>query len=524
MLSPNDRRLYSDCFTAPPGMVFDCAVGTTYSLDLASLLFVPYCLAANGARDPDSALRDPIALLESIHRIAGRVTVFCHDGETNAPQPASALYSLLESSVVPARGRAGGAIFHPKLWILRFTDREKDNVVLRVVILSRNLTASRAWDTVACFDGTPFPKQSVPESKGLRELLLALPKLASAGLPSAPRQEQLALLATEVGRTRFDAPAPFEGVAAFQAIGLEPNRGFSPQETGNRMLAVSPFVSSGTLTQLAELAPRRELISRAEELSKCEPGVLEPWRCFTLDESASPDAEEGDSTEVAGTIDPAPRGLHAKALAVESGRQTVWWLGSGNLTDPVRSGSSVEVMVRLEGKTSKVGIDTFHEGGFAKLLQEYTYSPLAEDEQSGNRALAEKAKAALVDADLVVSCFEQVSGWVLELTGMFAPPSGVRLSCRPITLPVGHAIRVVSNGPAVSFSGLAVESLTAFIAFSLEAGEGPSAFSVQFTRRLPVNGLPADRDARITQSFIRNRSAFLAYLRCLLGDVAPLAT
>ena len=45
MLNPDSRSLYIETLTPPPGYVFDEAIGTTYSLDPATLLSVPMHLA-----------------------------------------------------------------------------------------------------------------------------------------------------------------------------------------------------------------------------------------------------------------------------------------------------------------------------------------------------------------------------------------------------------------------------------------------------------------------------------------------
>src|SRR5580700_5687317 len=56
------------------------------------------------------------------------------------------LYGLLESSVVQVTAPHGG-VFHPKIWVLRFKRAgHVEDVVLRVLILSRNLTGDRSWD------------------------------------------------------------------------------------------------------------------------------------------------------------------------------------------------------------------------------------------------------------------------------------------------------------------------------------------------------------------------------------------
>lgn len=515
MLDPEDRRLYSQCFAAPDGFVLDGAVGTTFSLDLESLLFAQFCIATSGVGEPESALADPVGLLEAIHRTSQRVTVFCHAGETNAPGQPHSLFALLEKSLIPARGRAGGAIFHPKLWVLRFINREDDSLWLRVIVLSRNLTTSRAWDSFLCLEGEPG-RSKTEESSDLAALLRALPELALEELDEK-RGLFVESLAKEVHKTHFAAPHPFEGVAFFQATGFGRQPGFAPQESGEQVLAVSPFVSNETLRHLRELAPQGRLISRPEEMAKCKSEVIDAWEAYSLDEGANSEADAADLGQETQTADAAPQGLHAKILAVQKKRRTVWWFGSGNLTDPVRAGSSVELMVQLEGKNSKVSIDQFLDAGFGSLLVPFEHKPAPPDLQEGNRSAVEALKQNLARSGMRLFCRQQAEAWQMELAEITATDKRVEVRCRPISLPGARAQLV--TGSTLSFDGMTMEALTALICFELSAGTGETKFQCELTLKLPIEGLPDERDAHISRSIIKDRSAFLRYLHCLLGSV-----
>jgi len=521
MLGTDDRRLYSECFAAPEGYVLDCAVGTTYSLDLESLLFAHVCIATSGRAEPDGALRDPVSVLEAVHRTSERVTVFCHAGETNAPSQPQAIYSLLESSIVPARGRGGGAIFHPKLWLLRFRALGDGNVLLRAVVLSRNITTSRAWDSFVCLEGEP-QRGRQDTSRGLAQLLRALPSLATAPLTPS-RAAALEKLAVDAERTAFAAPAPFEGLAELVAVGTEKDRGFRPAETGDRVLAISPFVSPETLRAFRKLAPIGDLVGRPEEMSKCPREVIAAWSAHTLHDDACSGSDAADDGTTMATAEVAPQGLHVKALAIQTGRRTTWWLGSGNLTDPVRTGSSVELMVRLEGKSSHVGIESFLESGFRDLLQPYTHAPPPDDPQEGARSAVERAKCLLVDANLSARCEARPDGWDIILEGAIDVPEGVSMSARPVSLPASRARELSTGVASWRFEHVSVEALTALFAFRLVAGKGEAAFSLELTLKLPLEGLPAERDTRITRAIVKDRAAFLRYLECLLEGVDGVA-
>src|SRR3546814_17348800 len=79
-LDPESRALYGASLQPPPGYVFDAAVATTYSLDLATALAVPVSLALYAAENRDDVLSHPLALLEGAERIAGRPMIFTDAG------------------------------------------------------------------------------------------------------------------------------------------------------------------------------------------------------------------------------------------------------------------------------------------------------------------------------------------------------------------------------------------------------------------------------------------------------------
>lgn len=519
MLSPESRQLYTDAFRVPEGYRFDCGVGTTFALDLETLLFVPLALSSGAPEDPTTALNDPVALLGGIHRAGEKLTVFFDDGHMNSPSFTHSLFSLLEESVIPARARGDGAIFHPKLWLLRFVHAADGHTLLRAVVLSRNITTSRCWDTVVQLEGSPNARQIVGASKELAKLVRALPSLvAKEGVrPTQDRLRQLELLASEAERTDFAAPPPFESVE-FLALGTGDGAQWK-HEGGSRVLGISPFVSKAALRTLAKLAPSRCLVSRAEELDKHAREPLTEWDCRYLAEAAGGETDVAE-TDDAASADVAPHGLHAKALVIESTRRTTWWLGSGNLTDPVVNGSHVELLVRLEGPTRQVGIEPFLEGGFGALLRAYDLDKPQRSETDREKAerLAERVQHLVVRATLEGKCSAASSDtWNLILRGQLELPEGASLSAHPLTLPPTSS-RAWSDA-GLEFAGLAMESLTSFVVFRVEARFEATVATLSFTCRLPVSGLPEGRIDRVVRSVIADKNALLRYLQRVLADV-----
>ena len=79
-------------------------------------------------------------------------------------------YMAVELCVVEVNVPNGG-VFHPKIWLLRFRSQsDDDDVVFRLLVLSRNLTNDRSWDLSLSVDGTPG-KRGVSGNRPLAELI-----------------------------------------------------------------------------------------------------------------------------------------------------------------------------------------------------------------------------------------------------------------------------------------------------------------------------------------------------------------
>ena len=217
MLPPNQRELYLSALRPPPGFQLDRAIGTTYSLDLITLLSLPLSFALLDMTDREGKLlRDPVALLHALRAYANRLTIFCQTGGIAVPTQRHPLYAHLEEAIVPVR-KEGGA-FHPKIWALRFTS-PGEPVRYRFLCLSRNITGDPSWDTLLALDGEVVERQrAFAKNHRLADFLLALPGLAADRLHERHRSA-VDLLADELRRVRFDLPAPFDDYE-FYPMGL----------------------------------------------------------------------------------------------------------------------------------------------------------------------------------------------------------------------------------------------------------------------------------------------------------------
>lgn len=522
MLSPDSRSLYTDCLAAPLGYQFDHGVATTFTLDLETLLILPFTLAMQNAADAGALLADPQVLLESLRATTDRLSVFHHVGYLAVPTKEQLLFQLLEDSVVPVRA-PGGGIFHPKLWLLRFVHQDDGSPLLRAVVLSRNLTFDRSWDVVLCVEGEPTGRRT-KDSFGLETLVAALPSMAEqagSGL-SDSRAELVRALAEEAARTRFEAPWPFSGQTRFHAIGVGEQK-FRPKAEGygHRVLCVSPFVTKSALDQAGELAGSEWiLVSRDDQLDALSDETLDGWDLRVLGDDVETgdvaDAEAPTSDDVARRVP--PRGLHAKLLAVEDTmRHVVWWVGSANLTHAGWDGANVELMAELHTTQKHGGIDAFLDDGFAKLLVEWKRSEKDAEELARQAALdhAETIRDAIAEADLRLVAEGAGDQWTLRLEHDYEVPPDTTVRVWPVTLHEATHARALDAPPV--WPALAPASLTSLMAFEVRVRHEGAGATIRFGLKLPAEGFPDDRHAHLVRQIVSTRSGFFRYLRLLLA-------
>jgi hypothetical protein len=518
MLDPNARSLLVDSLRPPAGYAFSVGLATTYTLDLTTLLSVPLHLALLSAGNRKEMLQDGVALLEAVRRTTDKLAIFCQQGRIGAPNLPHVLYGLLEPCVVEVNAPNGG-VFHPKLWMLRFENQsDRNDVVLRLLVLSRNLSNDRSWDLSLSVDGVPG-KRAVTQNRSLADLMSSLPDLGAVA-PSGRIREHCSLVADEMRRTPWELPGKFESLA-FHAIGLT-KKSWMPKPS-KRLAVISPFVSVHALDSLAATSQQPvALISRPDELARIPKASLDRFGAIkVLHESA--ETEDGDDGVA---VEHLARGLHAKAYITEDGWKTTLYLGSANATAPaLLSGANVEILAELTGYKSAVGgIDALlGDDGLQEYLIDFV--PPAEppppslEEQAED--IIDSVRSALTRAKMQLTCCPAGDDvWDLKLASRARIDLGQIASIRlwPISLVQERAVDATSlaTAGAVVVPRCATASITGFIAFELVSTL--CSHTACFVLNVPVENMPASREAAVLRTIIANREGFLRYLMLLLQD------
>ncbi len=309
MLEPDGRALLLDALRAPEGYELDYAVATTFTLHLdmalsVPLSFLPRRLAESG---------DPIALMEAVRSASDRLDVFHQAGMVSMPPSRSPIFSFLEPVLHAVRRPKAGYLFHPKLWVLRYTSEDTDDVRMRLLVPSRNLTGDRSWDLCLQLDGW-LGRRPNSQNKPLVDLVRALPEMSLAVLPPE-RFARLERLTEDLRHTEWELPENVDELS-FDVLGRGKRL---PDEffVGDTHVVISPFCTDGGLATVTG-GRRATVISRQESLDALSSATLGQHKAFVLDPLASEVEDRGEGAAPTAT---GLTGLHAKCYVLTYNRR-----------------------------------------------------------------------------------------------------------------------------------------------------------------------------------------------------------
>lgn len=465
----------------------------------------------------DNSIEDaaPHELLEAIRRYADRTTVLCQAGGVHVPSTYRKLTVFAEEmvvEVVPPPGRT----FHPKIWLLRFTNAAGE-LIHRLVCMSRNLTGDRSWDTVLTADedaAAPHQMAASPVSTFLTELLDM-----SVRPVGAERAAQIRDLAATARARSFAVPAPFTS-GELHPLGTRGGRSWPMPAASDRNLVISPFLDVTTARSL----PRgTTLVSRAEAFDRLGSSALQGLDLRVLQPyaDAPPEAIDEASSDSAST--PAMlevrTGLHAKILAWDTGTTGNVLTGSANATSAA-FGGNIEFGVLLSGPVGTCGAAAIlREGkdpGLSRLLQPHTPSeePVPDPGYDLEREV-EAFHVALAEAGPELRVTVDGDGFLVTLAWADLPQLIGESQVRPVTLtpafnrPLGHDNR---------WRGRGMSDLTTFLAVSTRLERGGVIVERATALSALLVGAPDDRASRVLRELLNRIEDVLRYLALLLKD------
>ncbi len=263
-------------------------------------------------------------------------------------------------------------------------------------------------------------------------------------------------------------------------------------------MIISPFVSDKLLRKLSPQGRSATVVSRVDELTGLAPRTLDRFHAvYTLDPAAEVDQEDSEVAEepVALADEPTAEakdnlevdmaasglsGLHAKVYVADAYDRGYVWTGSANATDAA-FGRNVELLVELSGPLEECGVDALLDPdrgrGFRALLQPYvppTEKVVDEAEEHLQRQLDELQRiVAAHGLHAVVTPLEDEELFDLSVIADTPLPkawkTGCPVVCRPVTVPEHWQQNLDTLSPTALFTRLALDGITSFFVFGIEA-------------------------------------------------------
>lgn len=505
MLEPQTRATLTEQLVPPAGFELSRAVGTTFTLDLATALSVPLSFASRHIAGTD----DPIGVLDAVRRVADKIDVFAQAGEISMGTR-SDLVAFLEPMIHPVQTRRG--LFHPKVWFLEYA--AEDRRAYRFLCASRNLTDDRSWDTIVRLDGTvPDAGTELSDNTPLVDLLNFLPNLAVNPLPSE-REAEIRALADRFRAVHWELPNAARAVQ-FHALGIPGSE--SPNFDGQRALIISPFATEDGLRMLrVSVRTTTHLLSRAKTLDALPPEALDKkLTTYVLDDAAVDD-----------DLDPADisrshlTGLHAKAVIVDRFDGSHVFLGSANATDAAWR-SNVEVMVEFTGPSPKFGVETTLEalGDFKEQYDTDGGAVETEKEKAERHleAMVRKLAGARLTARVIPGDPHGLRVWgdaSISTAVASLAESGVTLRWNLLTrADLGVSTLAVDEESAVTIGRIPLTDITPFITLVAEDSQGNKHSTIVLAGLL--DDIPTRKDAIVARQ-LTDRAAFLRLLTLML--------
>ena len=510
-----DRLDYGNELLPPEGFHFVRAVATTYSLNFETLIaaFVP--LALKGDIDDKELHANPIAILQSIRKVIGRLVVFCEAGQIKVPTSRNKLASLLDEVVVqvalPRKGRCYPS-FHPKTWLIEYKNNEGKHV-WRFIVLSRNMSKDHSWDVAVSFEGEKRTG-SYGATKDIVRFLEYLRGRVHKGTGTDSQWKVVNEMISSLAGVSFFCESPFDGFDVFP-MGIDrdakPVDVFKVSEPFDDLVVISPFLSSGLIKKLnggddGSKGRERILVSRAEALGKLESADADKFRKYML---------RNVTTESNGRQD-----LHAKVYLRRRGSQTELWIGSANATESGIS-RNVEMMVGLHCYNRNLNANKLMNdicggdpNGKTSPLEEVLDVGECGAEESDEEAARREAEDTIREI-----CRLKMAGRVVadgeQYRMSLNVPSNQEfpgVTTYPINAP-GNRMEL-RGGAVVRFrEPMELEELSSLFVFSVEYVGG----KVERVVKVPVEGIPATRNDAILNKIVKDRPALLRYLAMLFS-------
>lgn len=500
--------LYNEIL-ASEGFVVDFALCTTYSLDMPTLLSVPFMLGTMSELS-EEALKMPHCVLEAINKSSGKFAIFCNAGNIIVPQNLKTnIYSLLEKSIVQVSLETFGkgfVNFHPKVWIIKETKSDDSNISqVKVVVMSRNLSSSEDIDVVCELTGLVGNKEASKEKQKKHKPLMDFLLWLESHTQQKNIRKGIEVLCSALSKVeKFIVESPFEDYDFFP-MGID---GYNGKETclktmldyAAETIVISPFVDEITLNDFASSRPatKKTLITRHVSITENMLKMMNDG-VYAVKEVMTDKVEKDISVDI-----------HEKVYFVRNGKNLLnyLYLGSTNATGN-GFGRNVEFLLRLQFKPYCMSYDKFRrelindnkDCIFEKVIDVPKQEEVDEDTIKNEQELYKAIRAihyAKVESDgehyrISIFCKKHIANVPVLVHPLYSPLLQQELC------------------DGVTFNRMPLSALTEFYIIKVD--------DISRVIKIDTHGMPTEeRNKAIFQSIINTKSKFINYLAFMLTD------
>ena len=508
-----DRLEYGEELRPPEGFHFVRAVATTYSLDFESLIAVFVPLVLRSDIDDKELCSNPLAILQAIRKVVGRLVIFCEAGQIKVPSTRNRLVSLLDDIIVQvALPRVGKCYpsFHPKTWLIEYENSDGERK-WKFIVLSRNLSKDHSWDVAVSFEGERRTG-SYGATKSLVKFLEFLRGRVNKGAGTDRQKKVVNDVISSLDGVSFFCESPFDGFDIFpMGVGGKTIDIFRPSDAFDDLVVISPFLSPSLIRRLNGTGDetkdhKRILISRSDALGKLESGDADQFKKYMFRDVGM---ETGESHD-----------LHAKVYLRRHGSQTELWLGSANATE---SGTSrnVEMMVGLycynrylnAGRLMEDICGGDPDGKTSPLVEVTDVGEYKEEEKESEKARRDAEEKIKEICRLKISGTATEDGSQYRISLRFPPSRALQgVTVSPINAP-GNKMELCGDLEVRFREPLELEDLSSLFVFSVKYVGGLIERVVKVHITIPSEA----RNDAVLNKVMKDRPVLLRYLAMLLS-------
>ena len=473
---------YLDAIRPDPGWETDLSLMrvTSYSSDMFVLVAVMLALAG---LDDERGTGSKVDFANAHEMLRDRLRFIVQAGRMIAPKEKHTILGIMDRFVCEVKTDERERSWHPKLALIRYTQREQNLVQWRFWIGSRNLTRDNSYDLGLLLVANPDKDGThIAEMGDIGCVLMEKAGITRHTLVSIRRELDSARWISPTGITVRQIELRHRG----QISGLPD----APEEL-EELLVVSPFLDGVTTRQLGAWGSkktRRFLLSSRSALVQLCSQARQPTTGFKLLFMDAPDAES-EGVETKGEEDEAEqflRGLHAKLICAKMRYGARLWLGSANVTARGWQGINTEAIAELH-------IDDAH----YRCLQEFVYKGTILKPDDSESIDTDPEEERLEDARKTL-----VSAWDARLIVKSSTPvlsSDVALNpgIPGVRMDVGLLTSCLVECPldirTLTLPTVTTHQITEFVIVRLSIGD----FQAKWIQKVKlVSGFPPDRDQK----------------------------